>query len=531
LIELKGIEKYFPANGVQALDGADFELRAGEIHALAGENGAGKSTLMHILAGHLKPSAGTIRVDGEVRQFEAPADALAAGIGMVRQHPNLTRGFKVWEDCVLGAEGGPGIFLSPRKAKDRVRMAAARWGFDLAIERGTETLTVSQRQKTAILALILKEVRYLIFDEPAAVLTIRETEALFALFRSLRDDGRGVGIISHKLDETLGLADRVTVIRRGKTIPPQAANSTGEKELTALIFGGDDRKDEGTAAPKTGEEKPSPAPANTEERAEILRVEELALRLPGRPFIRGISFAVPQGHITGVAGVRDSGLETLELALAGFLKPAGGAVFLGGRNIAGKGIAAFREAGGAYLGSDRFGSNLAPNLSLADNLIIHAYLRARRGFWGKFGVMQRSFLESWIAKILKQAMVRGSAAGRADSFSGGMLQRILLAREFAENTDLILLSEPSWGLDARNKKMLAARLRRYAAAKKGALLFSTDVDDLIAVCDEILVLRDGTISGRIKNTLLRDDAASPDHDGGRAAAIKAGINEAMVGHV
>jgi simple sugar transport system ATP-binding protein len=528
LIELKGIEKYFPVNGVQALDGADFELAEGEIHALVGENGAGKSTLMHILAGYLKPSAGTIKVDGKERRFDAPVDALAARIGMVRQHPNLTRGFKVWEDCVLGAEGGLGIFLSPRKAKDRVRRAAARWGFDLAIERGTETLTVSQRQKTAILALILKEARYLIFDEPTAVLTIKETEALFALFRSLRDDGRGIGIISHKLDETLGLADRVTVIRRGKTIPPRAANSIGEKELTVLIFGGDDRKDGKAEPPAAGQEKALPM---AEEGAEILRVEELVVRPPGRPFIRGISFAVPRGRVTGIAGVRDSGLETLELALAGFLKPAEGAVFLGGRNITGGGIAAFREAGGAYLGSDRFGGNLAPNLSLADNLIIHAYPRARRGLLGRFGIMRRSFLESWIAKILKQAMVRAAAALRADSFSGGMLQRILLAREFAENKDLILLSEPSWGLDGRNKKTLAARLRLYAAANRGALLFSTDVDDLIAVCDEILVLRDGTISGRIKNTLPREDAASPDHEGGRAAAIKAGINEAMVGHV
>ncbi|MDR1059180.1 MAG: ATP-binding cassette domain-containing protein [Treponema sp.] len=522
MIELRGIEKYFPANGIQALDGADFELREGEIHALVGENGAGKSTLMHILAGYLKPSAGIIKADGKTCQFDAPADALATGIGMVRQHPNLTEGFKVWEDCVLGAEGEPGFFLSPRKAKDRVLKASVRWGFDLPVEKGTETLTVSQRQKAAILALILKNARYLVFDEPTAVLTAGETESLFALFKSLRDEGKGIGIISHKLDETLGLADRITVIRRGKTAPPRPVNSIGKGDLIALIFGGKDRGD----GAKPEKEPPSPG-ADTE--GEILRVEGLAVRLPGRPFIHGISFVLPRGQIFGIAGVRDSGLETLELTLTGFLKPSEGAVFLKKKNISGGGIGAFREAGGAYLGSDRLGCNLAPNLSLADNLIVHVYSRARRGLLGMIGLMRERVLKRWIEKILKQAMVRVSAADRADSFSGGTLQRILLAREFAENGDLILLSEPSWGLDERNRKTLVSRLRLYAAAKKGVLLFSTDVDELISVCDEILVLRDGAVSERIKNTSLREDAPSPDHAGGTAAAVKNRINGAMVG--
>jgi simple sugar transport system ATP-binding protein len=526
LIELRGIEKYFPANGIQALDGADFELKEGEIHALVGENGAGKSTLMHILAGYLKPSAGVIKAEGKIRQFDAPADALSAGIGMVRQHPNLTGGFKVWEDCILGAEGEPGFFLSPRKAKDRVLKASVQWGFDLPVERDTETLTVSQRQKAAVLALILKNARYLVFDEPTAVLTPGETESLFALFKSLRDEGKGIGIISHKLDETLGLADRITVIRRGKTVPPLPVNSAGKGELIALIFGGKNGGDEGAAKP---EKEPLPPPVTTENREEILRVEELAVRLPGRPFIHGISFVLPQGQIFGIAGVRDSGLETLELALAGFLKPSEGAVFLKKKNIAGGGIGAFREAGGAYLGSDRLGGNLAPHLSIADNLIVHVYSRARRGLSGTIGLMRERVLKGWIVKILKQAMARVSPADRADSFSGGTLQRILLAREFAENGDLILLSEPSWGLDERNRKTLVSRLRLYAAGKKGVLLFSTDVDELISVCDEILVLRDGTLSERIKNAPPLDDAGSPDHNEGPAAGIKDRINRAMVG--
>jgi simple sugar transport system ATP-binding protein len=238
MVELRGIGKYFPAGGVTALEGASFELRPGEIHALLGENGAGKSTLMQILAGYLKPGAGGIFLGGEERRFAAPADALAAGIGMVRQHPGLNPGFRVWEDCVLGAEPCRGFFLDRRKARNRVRELSDRWGFGLPLDQGTETLTVSQRQKAAVLSLLLRDARWLIFDEPSAVLSPGETEGLFRLFRLLAAGGTGIVLISHKLDETLALAGRVTILRRGKTVAASLpAASLSAEAAGALMFG------------------------------------------------------------------------------------------------------------------------------------------------------------------------------------------------------------------------------------------------------------------------------------------------------
>ena len=236
MVEMKGIGKYFSSNGVQALEHAEFELLPGEIHALAGENGAGKSTLMHIMAGYLKPGAGTLRLDGKERRFRSPADALAAGIGMVRQHPSLVPGFAVWEDCVLGGEPRVGPFLNRKAARNLVRRISERWGFDLPIDRPTDTLTVSLRQKAAILALLLRNAAYLVFDEPTAVLTPGETEGLFSLFSQLRAGGKGIVLISHKLEEILSLADRVTVLRKGRTAAVSPVASLTRESLTALIF-------------------------------------------------------------------------------------------------------------------------------------------------------------------------------------------------------------------------------------------------------------------------------------------------------
>ncbi|MDR1302471.1 MAG: ATP-binding cassette domain-containing protein [Treponema sp.] len=517
-VRLQGIQKYFPANGVHALDNTSFDLHDGEIHALLGENGAGKSTLMHIMAGYLTPTAGRILVDMQEQCFTSPADALALGIGMVRQHPHLSPGFTVWEACILGAEPGSPWFLQPRKARNQVRSLSARWGFDLPLDQDTTTLTVSQRQKTAVLALLLRKVRYLIFDEPTAVLTPGETQGLFELFKLLREDGKGLVLISHKLEETLGIADRVTVLRKGKTQGSRAARSLGNAALQDLMFG-IDRKKRGSLI----KDRPvSGGSSNGSAEKTILSIQGLSIETPGRPFIRHIDMELVPGTIAGIAGVRDSGLETLELGISGLLAPSGGSIRLNGRELAGKGIKAFREAGGGYLSADRTGSALAPHLPLQDSIIIHAYSRSLRGFLGKWGIMEQRFLDSWAARIMNQAHVAGSFKTRADSFSGGMLQRILLAREFAEKTTLLVLAEPGWGLDTKKREWLAGELREYVKPGRGAILFSTDVDELLAVSDTIWVLRNGGFSAQI--------ALEPGKKGTMPLeAYKARISEAMVG--
>jgi simple sugar transport system ATP-binding protein len=489
VIELRGIHKYFSSNGIHALDKAGFDLRPGEIHALLGENGAGKSTLMHIMAGYLKPSAGHILADRKEKHFASPGDALAAGIGMVRQHPRLTPGFTVWEDCILGAEPSIAGMVKRGKARDLVRSLSERWGFDLPIDRPTGSLTVGQQQKAAILALLLRNTRYLIFDEVTAVLSPGETQGFFSLLNQLREDGKGIVLISHKLEETLGIAQRVSVLKKGRIAASLPAASLDPEKLSLLMFdmkGAGDREDDRF-------EKPAPIRPETP----ALRVQNCSVELKGRPFIRNISLEVFPGRILGIAGVRDSGPETLELAIAGFLRPSAGRIILKGRNITGRGPRAFREAGAAYLSAGRTGGALAAELPLRDSIIIHAHRRSPQGLGKKFGVMDKRFLDSWVAGVMQAAQVRGNPAARADSFSGGMLQRIILAREFAEEASLLVLAEPGWGLDRAGRDRFIKELKVRVRAGMAALVFSTDVDELISVSDEILVLRNGLVSACI----------------------------------
>jgi simple sugar transport system ATP-binding protein len=513
-VELRDIGKYFPSGGIRALEGASFELRPGEIHALLGENGAGKSTLMHVLAGYQRPETGRLLVDGVERRFTAPADALAAGIGMVRQHPRVTGDFYLWEDCILGAEPRRGFLLDRKRARNRVRELSQTWGFDLSPDQKTGSLTVSRRQTGAILSLLLREVEYFIFDEPTAVLSPGETANLFRLIRRLAASGKGVVLISHKLDETLALADRVTILRRGRTVA--AALPAGElsaPEAGALMFGreggGGVAENPGGAEPRgdrsQGGRKPAfswgnpPAesrpPFQSSPGLLIFAAQGLWVQVPGRPLIRGIDLVCPPGRILGIAGVRDSGLETLELALTGFLAPERGRILLQGRDIGGRGVRAFREAGGAYLNTDRAGGAAALELPIRDSLIIHAARRAPGGIRGGFGLMDQSGLDSWCRGLLEQAGLSLSLRRRGDSLSGGMLQRLALAREFAEEAPFLVLAEPGWGLDRPGREALYQRLREYVRPGRGVLLFSTDVEELTGAADEILVLRNGVFAG------------------------------------
>jgi simple sugar transport system ATP-binding protein len=485
MVLLHHIKKRFAANGVQALDGAEFELRDGEIHALAGENGAGKSTLMQILAGFFKADEGIILLDGQERKFSSPAKALAAGIGMVRQHPRLVPEFSVWENCILGSEGG--FRIAGRRHLKEVAALDEKWRFNLPLEKTAAELTVSEGQKAAILALLRRNVRYFIFDEPTAVLSPAEAENLFALFQALRDDGKGVILITHKLGEIATYADRVTVLRGGKTAAVLDEDEIDETKLSELIFG-------------TREKFPTKNTNETKltkkftENELVLELKNFSVNVAGRPLIRGVDLAVRRGEIVGIAGVRDSGLETLELAAAGFL-PSSGTLAVNGSALADRlrgeagCIAAFRAAGGAYLGTAD--ETIAP-LSVRDILIIHAHRRFQ-----KWGILDSKKLAAWSKRLIKGAGIeeRSAADGSdlvpASSFSGGQLQKILFIRELAEKTPLLILAEPGRGLDRKSRGKLARLLRGRADEGAGILLFSTDNDELLAVCDEVHILRNG----------------------------------------
>jgi general nucleoside transport system ATP-binding protein len=373
LIVLKNISKYFPANRVMALENVNFIIKAAEVHALLGENGSGKSTLMHILAGFFPQSSGSILIDKKESRFFSPSDALACGIGMVRQHPGFIKGLKVWENCILGSEKRRGLFFDPGLSKKQVEEKACKWNFNLPLDSPAESLTVGQRQKAAILALLLKEVNWFIFDEPTAVLSAEETESLFQLFKRLCGEDRGIIFITHKLKEVLEISNRVTIIRGGVTQEPRNTAELSLEELRRAILG-TDMTENFTEQNKSSKQNPDETP--------ILIIKDLYLEPPGLPIIKNINLRLKPGMIMGITGSRDSGYETLEYAVTGFLKTndknaeyGSGSIVLNGQDITGKGVRSFRNAGGAYLGTDRLGSNLAQGLPLFDSLIIHAYLR------------------------------------------------------------------------------------------------------------------------------------------------------------
>jgi simple sugar transport system ATP-binding protein len=504
MVELVQIQKYFPSNGVKALDHADFSLREGEIHALLGENGAGKSTLMHIMAGFLRPGpegklgrllpgeisrnqGGRIVVDGREHHFLSPAGALAAGIGMVRQHPHQIPGFPVWKNCVLGSMSRPPLFINLRETRQRVAGLDKYLGFDLPLDSPAETLTVSQGQKAAILNLILRDVRYLIFDEPTAVLTPAETEGLFTVFKRLRDEGRGIVLISHKLEETLRLAGRVTVLRRGKTTASFTAGYVDSASLWNLIF--DDKAGGSGSGLNLSLSRLGAAAAPGNRQGVVsrtgsvpaLRLRNFTVNVSGRPLIRGLDLDLEEGAIMGIAGVRDSGLETLEYALTGFL-PSSGSMKIRGVELARRNIRAFRSAGGAYLGTG--GEGLA--LPVQDILALHAHRRFQNR-----GILDLPKLERWVKLIMRAARVPVWNRASARVFSGGQVQRLLLTRELAEKCSLLIVSEPGRGLDSHYRNKLAVHLRAKAARGTGILIFSTDIEELVFLSDRIAVLRDG----------------------------------------
>ena len=497
MVELRGISKYFPSNGVMALENANLTLCPGEIHALLGENGSGKSTLMHIMAGYFPPSSGSVFVEGKERRFSAAAGALALGIGMLRQHPGFVNGFKVWEDCILGAEKQKpsknkpfrSLFLNPELSRNRVEELSEHWSFDLPLDAQAESLTVSQRLKAAILSLLLRDVNWFIFDEPTAVLTSDESKTLYELFYRLRSEGKGIILITHKLNEALNVSDRVTIMKRGVTGESRNTGELSIEELRTLVF------DNVTQHHILNSSLPTP---NSHLLIPALEIKNLKVEAPGFPHLRNVNLRLMPGTVLGIAGVRDSGLETLELAITGLLdtsqKSDGkreGSIILNGRDITAGGVRAFRNAGGAYLGADRLGGSLARDLPLSESLIIHAFRRARFGIF-----LNAAMLNSLTKNIMNRAGIARSVSDRANSFSGGMIQRVLLAREFAGEPSLLVLSEPGSSLDEANLEKLAEELKAFARRGFSALLFSSDSDELNLMADEILTLRNGTLTGK-----------------------------------
>ncbi len=481
-VEAIGIVKTFP--GVRANDHVDFDLRTGEIHALLGENGAGKSTLMNILAGIYRQDEGEVRIDGTPATFRSPRDAIAAGLGMVHQHFTLVPSQTVTENVLLGLDQ-PRFLLNARRKEAEIARLAAEFGLRIDPRAKIWQLSVGEQQRVEILKMLYRGSRILIMDEPTAVLAPQEIDELFRTLRAMTKAGRSVIFISHKLTEVLAIADRITVMRRGRvTAAGLPAAGATRPELARLMIGRD--------LPELYERTP------LERGALVLSASEVeADNDRGLPALRRVSLEVHAGEIVGIAAVAGNGQAELAEVITG-LRSCRGTIAIGGETISNRSAGYAIRRGVAHVPEDRTGVGSAPNLSLTDNLIMKRYRDApiARG-WLIDDDTARSFAET-----LKEEY-RISAPSidiQARLLSGGNLQRLILAREIDSRPALLVAVQPTRGLDVGAIETVHRLLLERRDSGAGILLISEDLDEILALADRIDVMYEGQIVGSFDAT-------------------------------
>ena len=472
LVTLERITKRFP--GVLANDAVDLELRTGEVHALIGENGAGKSTLMRVLYGMYPADEGRIFVRGGAAKIGSPRDAIALGIGMVHQHFVLVDPFTVTENIILGDENEAVLDMS--EAQRRVSELADSYGFQVDPGKPVEELSVGEEQRVEILKALYRGVEILILDEPTAVLTPGETKELFGNLRKLCDAGKSIVFISHKLDEVLEIADRITVLRRGKVVGETRPSETSKAKLAEMMVG----------RPVLFRlEKPQVAFGDP-----VLRVEELT----SEGTLNGVSLEVRSGEILGVAGVEGNGQRELAEALIGLRQPASGTISLDGRDITGRSVQDIRNAGVAYIPEDRHEQGLVLEMTLWENAVLGRH--DDREFSSGIGVLFIRKIKELASRLVKLFDVRTrSIEVNASTLSGGNQQKLILARELETDPKLLIASQPTRGLDVGAIEFVWKQILEQKAAGRAVLLISAELDEIYALSDRIVTLYEGRITG------------------------------------
>ena len=482
-IEMLNITKRFP--GIVANDNITLQLKKGEIHALLGENGAGKSTLMSVLFGLYQPEEGIIKKNGQVVQIRDPNDANALGIGMVHQHFKLVECFSVLDNIIMGVEPCKHGFLQKGEAREKVISLSEKYGLHVDPDALVEDITVGMQQRTKILKMLYRDNEILIFDEPTAVLTPQEIEELMQIMRNLAAEGKSILFISHKLNEIMAVADRCTVLRKGKYIGTVSIQDTNQKELSRMMVGRD---------VEFVVHKEPAKPGKT-----ILEVEGMtvASKAHSNNAVKNVSFTVRAGEIVCIAGIDGNGQTELVYGLTGLEPLKGGKIMLEGQDISGTSIRKRSTMGMSHIPEDRHKHGLVLDYTLEDNMVLQRYFEPE--FVSKAGFLKRKAIRDYATRLIDQYDVRSGQGPVtvARSMSGGNQQKAIVAREIDKDPELLIAVQPTRGLDVGAIEYIHKQIVAQRDAGKGVLLVSLELDEVMALSDRILVMYEGEIVGQL----------------------------------
>jgi ABC-type uncharacterized transport system ATPase subunit len=482
-VEMHHVSKQFPL--VIANDDVTFSVQKGEIHALVGENGAGKSTLMNILYGLFHADSGTITVKGKNVHFLGPGDAIAHGIGMVHQHFMLIPPLTVAENVVLGQEPSRKGFVDTVKANKIVQALSDQYKLKVDPAAKVETLSVGIEQRIEIIKVLYRGAEIMILDEPTAVLTPQEVDELFEILRALKEQGKTIIFITHKLREVMAVSDTVTVMRRGKVVGTVATKNTTRQEIATMMVG---------RQVLFRVERTPAAPGEI-----VLEVKDLsALNNKNLPALRDISFSVREGEILGIAGVEGNGQTELAEVLTGLRKAQSGTVELNGQVITNCSPRVIREHGTGHIPEDRQRRGLVLNFTVAQNMVLGIHYRPP--FVRDLGLDVINFgpIREKAQRLLQEFDIRpADQENLAGNLSGGNQQKVIVAREFDQNPKLLIAAQPTRGIDVGSIEFIHQRLLQARSKGKAILLISADLEEILSISDRIAVMYEGQIAGTL----------------------------------
>ncbi len=480
LLRAEKLVKVYPSNGIKAVDNVDLTLHSGETHAVVGENGVGKSSLMHIFSGYIVPDSGIVKKQSRPVAFGNPHRTLKEGIGMVYQNLRLIENASVWKNIILGAEYKKwGIFLDTNKCFSAVENLLVRHNIPLDPGIPVRKITSGKKVLTSLAAVLMHNPEVVILDEPTASATEEEAEIIFDTIKHLNENGMGIILISHKLRDIFRTAHTVSVIKEGKLLKSIPVANTTMDELSYLMMG------ESPSKPVKRMKKPI---GET-----VFRLEHCFLR---ENVLKDISFAAKKGEILGITGIREHGLVSLERILSGEERISSGTIIINNKQINNFTPKEFRRNGIAYVPTERLLKGASLDSSVGENLII-----LRRKQLQRAGFLKRKEIDAFTARLRTNYSIKGRDKDKLRHLSGGNIQKVILSRELSFSGNLVIFSEPGWGLDIQSRATIFEEIRSIAQKGTAVIIITPDLDEIMELADRTLVLYEGEI---IKEFILRD---------------------------